>query len=106
MTMKKIFLEDDIELTNPVTLTVASGGSPMTAAVGLLAWLEECGAQINDPTWEFRAHAVLLESGVTVEFESVMLTISCSHENVLFTHIAGEKNDFWGLCKLFCETEG
>ena len=102
--MNKRFVEPDIEYTNPVVLTVASGGYSMETAVGLLAWLERNGAKIENQGWKSSGYGNLVEKGISVEFESVVFLIYCSHENIYFERTSGNKTKFWALCKLFCES--
>ena len=44
--MERKFVETDVEYTNPVRLTVTSGGYSMETSAGLLQWLESNGARI------------------------------------------------------------
>ncbi|GAB1267136.1 hypothetical protein NBRC116493_03890 [Aurantivibrio infirmus] len=101
----RVFKEKDIEFTNPVILTVASEDYSMPVAVGLLAWLESNAAEIKDSSWTSKDYGNLVEKGIEVEFENVTFSVSCSYQHVYFERTGGNKTNFWGLCKLFCETE-
>ena len=103
--MKRAFKEQDIELTNPVILTVTPPEYSMAVAVGLLSWLEGNGAIISDTGWKSNDHGNLVETGIKIKFEDVVFSISCRYEHVYFERISGKESSFWALCKLFCETE-
>ena len=101
--MRKVFKYISTEFSDPVILRTENSYS-MSSARGLLKWLEQNGATIDDDSWKGRAYVNLVEKGIEVKFERVTFTITCSYEDVLFNRISGNKTDFWALCKLFSET--
>ena len=102
--MERKFVETDVEYTNPVRLTVTSGGYSMETAAGLLQWLESNGARIMNEGWKSSGYGDLVEKGIPVEFETVVFKISCSYEHIYFERISGNKTKFWALCRLFCDS--
>jgi len=103
--MKLAFIQKDIELVDPVILTTANGDYSMQYVSGLLHWLEENGAIIENDNWKTKSYGNLVENGIEVKFESVTFLFTCSYENFIIKRVAGNKAKFWGLCELFKDTE-
>lgn len=99
------FVQSEIELTDPVILTTANGNYSMPYVSGLLEWLEENGAIIENNNWKTESYGSLVENGIEVEFESVTFLFTCSYENFIINRVKGNKAKFWGLCELFKDTE-
>ena len=104
--MKLAFIQTEIELTDPVILTTASGNYSIPYVAGLLQWLEKNGAIIENNNWKKDNYSSLVEKGIEVEFESVTFLFRCSYENFSIKRVKGNKVRFWGLCELFKDTEG
>ena len=105
--INRAFEEKEIELVNPVVLTVSYEGYSMPVAVGLLSWLERNGAVIKDTSWKFSEtdFGNLVEKGIKVEFEEVVFKVTSSFRDIYFERLRGNKIRFQALCKLFYETE-
>ena len=105
--MNRVFEEKEIELVNPVVLTVGYEGYSMPIAVGLLSWLEKNGAVIIDDSWKFSEtdFGNLVENGIEVEFEEVIFKVTSSFRDIYFERLRGDKIRFQALCKLLYETE-
>ena len=103
--MKLVFKQKPIELEDPVILSTTNGDYSMPYVAGLLEWLENNGAVIEDSVWKSKGYGKLIEKGVDVIFETVKFRFICSYDNFIIKRVSGNKAKFWGLVELFKETE-
>ena len=71
----------------------------MEMAVSLLRWLarrDRCVIAGNG--WQTSGYGNLVEVGIEVELESLVLRVMCSHDDIYVERIAGNKGRFFALC--------
>ena len=76
------------------------GEYSMETAVAILKWLAQRDrCVITDDGWRTSGYGNLVEVGMDVQLDNIVIHVMCSYEDILFTRVSGNKEKFDALCE-------